>query len=996
MTDVVQLFDDATDVSHSSAVLVLNTLVEEGRIIEERAEYLKQKFKELHNRVLVVYKRDNFLLKRARQLRKELDTEKERIAARGTVAVEDDTEIQRLKKVLMEAENELSEAQERESILQVEALEFDRKKHTMLLEREDALAAEEARLRPRMEALQAEMNAMGKEIEDMTTELQTIGAKRDEILAEETECKEKLRHWNEIMADATKQLTNVEKAPERAMKQTEIVIKSYQAAQLELSALDEKLQVQMDMIAKLELKKNTRNTDYTQAQANLRKLKAQIDSKRITIDTLNTSLEMELEARQGYQQRIAQLEQLIKTTHIARETELGNVEHVHREMERTSAAYTELEHTVANILKEQQDIKENIGKVKKHIERVQGVRKRNAQRLEDEQRVMELRTRAFMREQSREEGFIAKAEAVREDIAALKSEINGRALQEEVKRRETAALVVRRQELNRDCARENSRIKMGKDELRMKEMHVNEVRKRRDELEHRLNSITEMFQNIKRERSHKAAQIQAVTQKMTEMSEKKTILENELAVLCRESALKETELTRKKRQVQELRQICKNLRMDKNRQRKNLEKVSDEERNIKNEVRRVNEQIASLEEDMEDVKNTYNEVIEGRNYAGVQLLDRNDELCVLYARVNAQEKAIRDGVLMDNARRDEIRALQIKLADLRREVDVVQKSVPKVKELEAQLETLVDEIDDERWKIEVLENDLTNPKNPYRWRVISRKTAGREFPTEVEGKHADTANTTLPGASTLARSGVEGPSDEFLHLQQRCLELEERVNAINERIREKDLILEEVTELTSRVTEQAKSGREFTLALAKQVNSHHSSIRAKTRQMMATVSELSVFQASAIQLKQDVQRLECLVEEAERNMQQGEAPFAEAEERYLREIESRRRYADMLRHRKEKEAEATAASKTLITTAEQRPNAYIPDDGLSVPKPFGALVPFKPTPMVQSSRFYRSQVEHYQAREMQNRVMGGHIPVDQVSSGKKKTNVKSNHLSVTH
>ncbi|KAH9577556.1 hypothetical protein LSM04_008224 [Trypanosoma melophagium] len=996
MTDAVQLFDDATDVSHSSAVLVLNTLVEEGRIIEERAEYLRQKFKELHNRVLAVYKRDNFLLKRARQLRKELDTEKERITARGTVAVEDDVEIQRLKKVLMEAESELSEAQERESILQVEALEFDRKKQTMLLEREDALAAEEARLRPRMEALQAEMNAMGKEIEEMTTELQTIGARRDEILAQETECKEKLRNWNEIMADATKQLTNVEKAPERAMKQREIVEKSYQAAQLEVNALDEKLQVQMDIIAKLELKKNNRSTDYTQAQANLRKLKAQIDSKRVTIDTLNTSLEMELEARQGYQQRIAQLEHLIKTTHIARETEVGNVENVHREMEKISAAYTELKHTVADILKEQQEIKENIGAVNKNIERLQAVRKRNAQRLEDGERVMELRTRAFMREQSREQGFIAKAEAVREDIMALKSEISGRALQEEIKRRETAALVLRRQELNRDCARENSRIKMGKDELRMKEMHVNEVRKRRDELEHRLNSITEMFQNIKRERSHKAAQIQAITQKMTEMSEKKTILENELAVLCRESALKETELTRKKRQVQELRQICKNLRMDKNRQRKNLEKVSDEERNIKNEVRRVNEQIASLEEDMEDVKNTYSEVIEGRNYAGVQLLDRNDELCVLYARVNAQEKAIRDGVLMDNARRDEISALQIKLADLRREVDVVQKTVPKVKELEAQLENLIDEIDDERWKIEVLENDLTNPKNPYRWRVITRKTAGREFPTEVEGKEGDdTAATTIPGVSTVARSGVEGPSDEFLHLQKRCLELEERVNTINERIREKDLILEEVTELTSRVTEQAKGGREFTLALAKQVNSHHSSIRAKTRQMMATVSELSVFQASAIQLKQDVQRLECLVEEAERNMQQGEAPFAEAEERYLREIESKRRYADILRHRREKEAEATAASKALITTAEQRPNAYIPDDGLSIPKPFGALLPFKPTPMAQSSRFYRSQVEHYQAKEMQARAMGGSLSVDQVSSGRKKTNVKSNHLSVT-
>ncbi|RNF05776.1 coiled-coil flagellar protein, move backward only 2 [Trypanosoma conorhini] len=602
MTDAAQLLGDATDVSQSSAVVILNTLVEEGRLLEERSDYLKQKFKELHNRVLAIYKRDNFLLKRARQLRRELDSQKEQIVARGNSAVEDDAEIQRLKKLLLDAEKELSDAQERESILQVEVLEFDRKKHTMLLEREDALAAEEARLLPRMEAIRAEMAALGKEIEEMTTEMQTIGSKRDETLLQEAECKEQLTHWNTIMADAAKQFSNVEKAPERALRQTELVVKTYEAARMEMHALDERLQVQSDMIAKLELKKNTRSTDYAQALANLQKLRAQLDSKRSTLATLNTSLEMELEARQGYQQRIAQLEQLIKTTNIAQDKEAGELEHVRREKERVGMEYLELEHVVANIIREKNGIKENIADAKKKMERVQAKRKHNLQRLEEAQRELDQRNRAFLKEQGREQEFVAKAEAVQEDIAAIKSEIAERVSQEEVKRRETQTLVVRRQELNRDCGREKSRIKMGKNELRMKGMYVADVRKRKEELEQRLSNMIEVFQKVKAERSHKAAQIQAITQKMTEMSEKKTILENELVVLCRESALKETELAKKKRHLQELRQLCKNLRMEKNKHRKSLEKVCDDERNVKNQVRRVNAQIADLEVEMEDVK----------------------------------------------------------------------------------------------------------------------------------------------------------------------------------------------------------------------------------------------------------------------------------------------------------------------------------------------------------------------------------------------------------
>ena len=58
---------DVSDVTHSTAFLSIDALLEEGKLVEERAAHLKGKFKELHDRVLQIYNHDNFLLKRARQ-----------------------------------------------------------------------------------------------------------------------------------------------------------------------------------------------------------------------------------------------------------------------------------------------------------------------------------------------------------------------------------------------------------------------------------------------------------------------------------------------------------------------------------------------------------------------------------------------------------------------------------------------------------------------------------------------------------------------------------------------------------------------------------------------------------------------------------------------------------------------------------------------------------------------------------------------------------------
>ena len=60
----------------------------------------------------------------------------------------------------------------------------------------------------------------------------------------------------------------------------------------------------------------------------------------------------------------------------------------------------------------------------------------------------------------------------------------------------------------------------------------------------------------------------------------------------------------------------------------------------------------------------------------------------------------------------------------------------------------------------------------------------------------------------------------------------------------------------------------------------------------------------------------------------------------------------------EEEAEQYTVPGGVTTTAEPRPNAYIPDDltELPVPRPYGALAPFKPTEPGACMRHIRKPV----------------------------------------
>ena len=66
---------------------------------------------------------------------------------------------------------------------------------------------------------------------------------------------------------------------------------------------------------------------------------------------------------------------------------------------------------------------------------------------------------------------------------------------------------------------------------------------------------------------------------------------------------------------------------------------------------------------------------------GVQLIDRNDELCILYEKNNIQDNIIRNGEAEIKKMEDDIRMVKIEIAEIERKIDVAKKNVPEVPKL---------------------------------------------------------------------------------------------------------------------------------------------------------------------------------------------------------------------------------------------------------------------------------------------------------------------------
>lgn len=192
------------------------------------------------------------------------------------------------------------------------------------------------------------------------------------------------------------------------------------------------------------------------------------------------------------------------------------------------------------------------------------------------------------------------------------------------------------------------------------------------------------------------------------------------------------------------------------------------------------------------------------------------------------------------------------------------------------------------------------------------------------------------------------------------IQLELQLAKKEEKLLEKDFIYEQISRLTDRLYSKTQACKQDTLLLAKKMNGYQKKIKDATEKMMALVAELSMKQAMAIELQKEVKEKEEFIFTCNSRMEKGLPLNKEIEREWLKVLRDEEMYALAIAEKSREflEAETRQLPNGVYTTAEQRPNAYIPEAEatLPLPKPYGALAPFKPSEPGANIRHIRKPV----------------------------------------
>ena len=766
----------------------------------------------------------------------------------------------------------------------------------------DALVQPELqRLRDELGGVEADFARAGEAFDRDTQRKQSLMARAEELEVARHGRTKALQEGKEVLQKASVE-------PERIRKQAESVQKACDNLASEIERVKEKIASCETEIERQIAKRSEAEEVRTNLQHKLELHRDTIAHRQRDVEAVTKNVEIERARHHALVTTRLELEMQRKATdenlrHEVDSLSLSKKEHemLNRRLRKKKQIANGAAEVLPTLTAQKVD---NEHLLRSHVEE----NKLGKATIESSRQEVDLSIARFLRQEGVERSKREALEALLRDVAGMEDEIAKWSTEERRQNKLIAVLSAQREMKAREATRAQAAEKETREAVKVKELVIVDLSKKCNEVSNRLKEFSALYDVVKNERNKYVNLIQASSQALAEMKEKIKILLNEVEILRNESLAKDKALAKERAQHLASQASRDGLRLELNRSQGEYRKKQEIVEQQIVEIDKLNSIINGLERDMLRLKAQYEAAVEARNLTGVSLIDRNDELCILYEKANLQEQTLKAGELAVRQKEEDIRMLKLQLVELQRQVMVTRKQLPRMPALAHAVVRLQAELKGERRATEALCRELESPSNSGRWRTLPGEDPDRE--------------------QLLAKTAV----------------LDERLNAKKEALLEKELILEEVTSLTTKLRSRANDGRAGTLDLARKVNEFQSKIRDATRRMMATVSELSMYQATAMKLQQHKRVAEAHLEEAKWRVAHGEAPTDEAAREAQRLAIAAAEGGEGVPEAAGGAGGMPAPHSIVRTTAEPRPNAYIPDaSGLGIPKPYGALAPFKPT-----------------------------------------------------
>ncbi len=885
-------------------------------ITDEQHQAYTAAFSRLHHAVLRVYGTENALLARAKELNAELADTRATLDERAKSAEADASRIAKLREAQLKAEQEVIAHEELELELSHELNDLIDTRKELEGEVANVEGHVSTELGPQLAAMRAALVEAREERERQSAALARLQQERAELAERASELRVAKAEADTSKAQLSAHMVKVRTEPDKMKKLADQVAGVHAALEAERARhLDSARRIEAELGEQVRKRKELEDERMDMSMA-MERHRAAIEQKERVRDDFLRQLELSRENLLDLQAKRAALELDVKA---AVSTEKRGRELLNRRTKEYNLLLKKLKRLESSLeasVAQEPFLQRQLADVERETAMLRAEKGRNDEAADELRREVDVAIAGLLKEEELESHKAEQVVASREQAKALEEELAESVAEEAEQRKRVAALEKEREHHAREVSKSQRKARDAREEMKTRDMVLRDLTKLHGESVSHLRHFSELYELVRKDRAKYVHKIASSAQALAELKENRKILEHEVEILREESASKERGLTKERAEYAHAFQQRDQLRAEINRAQIEVKQQEARVSQRVSESSSLNTVINRMERELRKLKLRYESCIEERNYTGIELIDRNDELCILYEKSNLQQAKLKEGELQIRAREEELRTTRLQVAEFCREISVVRKQLPRVPELEREVVVLRAELEAEANRAEELTAELEAPGKTCRQR-------------QLEGKD---------------------PTPEDLAAKLEILE--HRLGEKKELLLEKELILEEVSSLTSRLRGQVHEGREESQAVARRVNELQSRIKGVTRRLMATVSELSMYQATALKISDENENAKAALEQQQKNLDSGAAPSDEVEDEWNRYEANLRRRQQLAQQMRNAAADSELPQITQ-TTAVPRPNAYIPDDVVGIPKPYGRAAPFKPTDLGANMRHIR-------------------------------------------
>ncbi|KAL8274220.1 hypothetical protein Esti_001809 [Eimeria stiedai] len=234
------------------------------------------------------------------------------------------------------------------------------------------------------------------------------------------------------------------------------------------------------------------------------------------------------------------------------------------------------------------------------------------------------------------------------------------------------------------------------------------------------------IERVRRQCESYANQMQVATQGLAELVERQKVLASELHVFSQDIKAKEATTQAIALQCLKALQQRAVLRNQHSRLLQKIAKCNEEVEQSMLTSERLNCCLSEMEETMRTQKDAYERAVESRNLTGVHLVDRNDELCLMWERSNALGKPTLLGKPERGCLGQELSRLKTRVGELKHQLQQQQKRCLELPQLADEVSGLNEQLAKERINTKRLCLELENPNGGRRWRETGRPEPSME------------------------------------------------------------------------------------------------------------------------------------------------------------------------------------------------------------------------------------------------------------------------------